>query len=547
MAGALLVYLWHVTRFWHYVNDDAYITFRYSRFLATGRGPYFNPGEHVEGYTNFLWMLLLAPLHAIGGESALPVIAKVLCVLCGAAAIAAAFALVRALTPPDRARPWSSAAPAVVAAGLIAVSPGFTLNSTSGLETALFSAEITGGVLVGLLGLRRSRWLGSGVFFAAAALTRPEGVLLFLVFGLTLLVSGRHGPLGSEVDTRGTPSASAAGSLVHRTYLLRDAAVVFGAVLAHLVFRVIAYDGEWLPNTYYAKVGGFWALSAASYVREHVLLNFLGLIGLTTGLAGWFLAKRSRLAGLPVVAVGLTGALLPLVTGPDWMLGGRMVMPFVPLLAVVVGIGWCRLAESSIGRLASPLVALTALAVVGSWFYQGKERSEWREHTEMRARGYASGHMALANYLRGQAAKPGDTVAIMDIGLVGYLCDQQRILDITGLTDRHIAKSPGEFMDKQYEPSYILDRHPEFIVFVYHAQGNPTQSPQGSVVFGRWTDIENRLAVDPEFQRSYVNPRPVPPGSTWTEAMAAQIGAERIFEHLHPGLYYLLALYRRQD
>ena len=40
--------------------DDAFISFRYARNLVRGHGLVFNPGEAVEGYTNFLWTLGLA-------------------------------------------------------------------------------------------------------------------------------------------------------------------------------------------------------------------------------------------------------------------------------------------------------------------------------------------------------------------------------------------------------------------------------------------------------------------------------------------------------
>src|SRR5689334_10099421 len=40
--------------------DDAYITFRYARNLVRGLGLVYNPGERIEGYTNFLWTILVA-------------------------------------------------------------------------------------------------------------------------------------------------------------------------------------------------------------------------------------------------------------------------------------------------------------------------------------------------------------------------------------------------------------------------------------------------------------------------------------------------------
>ncbi len=48
-----------------FIKDDAYISFRYCQNLAAGEGMVFNAGEHVEGFTNFLWVLLLTPFEAL--------------------------------------------------------------------------------------------------------------------------------------------------------------------------------------------------------------------------------------------------------------------------------------------------------------------------------------------------------------------------------------------------------------------------------------------------------------------------------------------------
>ena len=46
---------------WPMKLDDAFISFRYARNLVEGAGLVWNPGEPpVEGYSNFLWVLLLA-------------------------------------------------------------------------------------------------------------------------------------------------------------------------------------------------------------------------------------------------------------------------------------------------------------------------------------------------------------------------------------------------------------------------------------------------------------------------------------------------------
>ena len=46
---------------WHYrvIQDDAFISFTYAKHLVNGQGLTWN-GLPIEGYTNFLWVLLMA-------------------------------------------------------------------------------------------------------------------------------------------------------------------------------------------------------------------------------------------------------------------------------------------------------------------------------------------------------------------------------------------------------------------------------------------------------------------------------------------------------
>ncbi|MBI5290004.1 MAG: hypothetical protein HY873_13605, partial [Chloroflexi bacterium] len=62
-ASAGILLLQHF--YFHYTSDDAFISYRYARNLGDGVGPVWNRGEHVEGYTNFLWVGILAGLHKL--------------------------------------------------------------------------------------------------------------------------------------------------------------------------------------------------------------------------------------------------------------------------------------------------------------------------------------------------------------------------------------------------------------------------------------------------------------------------------------------------
>ena len=541
---ALGVYTAHAFSFRHYVNDDAYITFRYSRFLWQGLGPYYNAGEHVEGYTNFLLMLLMVPVLALGGEAALPTAAKVVGVIGGALSLLLAFWLVLVLKD-GRGLSLESVLAGTVAAGLVSVSPAFAVNSVSGLETTLFGACVTAGVFLAALGARRDRWCGSGLAFAAAVLTRPEGPLVFAVHWV---VQAASQPAATArlarvlVRPRAWRQMREDGTA---SRLALDAALVTGVFLVHVAFRRLAYDGEWLPNTYHAKAGGFWAIGAWQYVADGILSPLGGVLGVAAALAGLVLGRALPRRALPAVAVAVAGAALPFVVGTDWMLGQRLLMPFVPLAAVVVAIGWWGLVTWMIAKPAWAGPALGLVVVLLLWFVQSPARAAYLHDTAIRARGYHEGHEELARWLCRDATRPRDTVALMDIGIVGYRCIDRTILDITGLTDRFIAKSPGMFLDKRYDVRYILDRRPSVVIVVLWQPGDPDR-PMRSVRLAPWTRVEGLLLESPEFRRWYRSAsRPPAPGEPWLDALANGIGAAQVFLHAYPGRYYLLAAFRR--
>src|SRR5262249_52151509 len=62
--GFLLV---HALSF-RFAVDDAWISFRYARNLISGHGLVLHRGDAVEGYSNFLWVLLSAAGMAAGIE-----------------------------------------------------------------------------------------------------------------------------------------------------------------------------------------------------------------------------------------------------------------------------------------------------------------------------------------------------------------------------------------------------------------------------------------------------------------------------------------------
>src|SRR5512137_2328817 len=125
LAAALAFYVAHVV-YLNCVAEDAFITFRFARNLASGRGIVWNPGEApVEGYTNFLWLLLCSGALKLGLDA--PRFAQVAGTIAGGATILLVYLAGR------RIAAWPAGLAFVPALMLAACGP-FATWSGSGME-----------------------------------------------------------------------------------------------------------------------------------------------------------------------------------------------------------------------------------------------------------------------------------------------------------------------------------------------------------------------------------------------------------------------------
>ena len=143
-----------------FVTDDAAITLRYAKHLASGQGIRWNPGEHpVEGYTNFSHVLFGAAAIQLG----LPALSllRLLNQLCMLVLCVLVYALAFDVL---RSRRWATAASVMV--GLHAP---FAYWSSSGLETALYSMATYAGILAVAARAFAARALAGAVLVARGA------------------------------------------------------------------------------------------------------------------------------------------------------------------------------------------------------------------------------------------------------------------------------------------------------------------------------------------------------------------------------------------
>jgi len=445
--------------------DDAFITFRYVANAHAGHGLVWNapPFAPVEGYTGFLWALLLWWVWSWFGVLP-PDAANGLSIACGIGQ----FLLVAGAAMRLRDRRGALLPPAI---GLLVVAAVVTNRTflqwlTSGLETALFDLAVLAWVLFAFrLDERRpTRWLLAWSFAAAtAALTRPDGLLLVGATAATALLLWRR--LGLRALSRGLSPL-----------LL---------VVLHVAWRQLTY-GEWLPNTYYAKVTAAWPEAGARYLACFVVEHgtwvwaamVLAWLGVELARARGEVLRRLWLqlpataavaamlfhAGYYVLRVGgdhfeyrVLGHLVPLcalsAAAMAARLGGGMRMPLaVVLLAwLASGVGWLHLA---LVHQPPPVPNFRATAPhVPSW---ARPLARWFDSQQawLQLRAICVRCDRHASVLQEFAAQfphrmqveggndPFPVFATPTVGLAGWCLPDCTILDVHGLNDWVIARTP---------------------------------------------------------------------------------------------------------
>ncbi|MFH1335183.1 MAG: hypothetical protein ABII96_01585, partial [Candidatus Zixiibacteriota bacterium] len=223
----ILILILHINYF-RFVCDDAFISFRYAQNFVEGHGLVYNIGEKVEGYTNFLWTMLLSLFMRLGLN--VVTVSQVLGGLFSLSTILLLLRLNRKLYPRDNLFNYLSP--------LFLVSCGaYAAWSTGGLETSFYTFLLFLGSFVFVMGMDKPLYSAiSGMVFALACLTRLDGLIfagVTLVFYFNLCV--RKKQIGSK-------------------YLYSWALSFLIPFLIYFFWRW-SYYGKFLPNTFYVKVG----------------------------------------------------------------------------------------------------------------------------------------------------------------------------------------------------------------------------------------------------------------------------------------------------
>ncbi|HEY3495723.1 MAG TPA: hypothetical protein VGK73_13590 [Polyangiaceae bacterium] len=412
------------------VVDDAATSMQYAKNLALGNGIVFNAGERVEGYTNFLWVVLQAPLFLFAratGSDFVPLLVHFNLFILWACVVLIGLLSLRLA--------GGLFVPALIAVALALADNSFACWAVFGLETHLLA-------LCFLLALwfasrpHRLRWLAVGAALAAAHLTRPDAGLFCAVL------------LGSEcveVARAGFSRGSSATEFRSRAWdTARIAMVWLGVYGVYFAWRY-HYYGYPFPNTYYLKLGGpidAWARGieyVKGFFEERWYIPALALTAV--------LGVRERTARTLVVYLALHTLYVTYVGG-DFFSGHRFFVPEIPLFAVAIAIGLGRITailgryEEGLGRIGiSPAwiagagTAVFALGLVLVW-QRGRQEGPLKREI-LAWRDDLRDNRKLMAWLKAKAP-PGASVATCLIGHTGFFSDL-RVIDLCGVIDPVVA------------------------------------------------------------------------------------------------------------
>ncbi len=299
--------------FYNFLPDDTYITLRYARNVIRGEGFVFNEGERLEGYTNFLWLLLIV----LAGKAGAPLLlsARVMSAIFSACVLLLSCWAARDYARSTGGKNWDLALVSILPPMLLVSSAPLLAWSLSGTEIPLFTFLLLGGFL---LLQRRKKPESIFALLGLLGLVRPEGLLFCAVAGVFLLLTRSN----------------------RKEVLIKGACVLSIIYIPYIAWKWI-YFGSLLPNTFYAKTGPFGLMldNGSKYLFAFfVSYGYFLPIGLILDRNN---PAKLHSTVLPLCFI-LTHWIAVMLLGGDWMPHYRLLLPTMPIILLVLSGGLAR-------------------------------------------------------------------------------------------------------------------------------------------------------------------------------------------------------------
>lgn len=436
-----------------FMLDDAFISFRYARHLATGHGLVYNLSERpVEGYTNFLWTALMSLSFPLGVD-----------VVHFSQALGLLFALGTLVATHKLASSvLQSRAFALLGVVLLGTNYTFSAYVTGGLETQMQACLFVVSVLLTWQAAQgRARpglHLLLSLIYSVALLTRPDSAVLLSILWLFLLCrwAGDAAPAGKR--------------LVRALWIAVPMAAIVGCWLAWK----LQYYGSLLPNTFYAKAIATSPRQGLIYLYTFLRsYNLIALVLLIPLCGGVFTQAEPHGAGPHVAGLHLMAAVLLGWSAYTVWVGGdfmefRFFVPVLPFLFILVAAlirairGWKLKAVVTVAVIASSFLHAATFT-----FQHGIESIvQLDSHVASAGENWPGIGMALRALFNNDEHPV--TIATTAAGAIPYYSELETV-DMLGLNDRWIARNgepigsrPGHQKVASFE--YLVERGVNLVI-----------------------------------------------------------------------------------
>ena len=435
---ACLVLLVFVLRHQQFFHDDAFISLRYARNFAEHGELTWNLGEYVEGYTNFLYVLISAVPIRFGIDPTYAV--QIINLVAAFSMLIMQVYASRLILPGSQAR--LARASIVVAT---AATPALAIWVMGGLEAVVVSTFATAGLLA-LLPIAGKAAAPRNIFWAAlafslAVLTRLD-IAVFIAGAGAGLLMGNAGTLGKRL----LPAVIVVGV---------PALVSF----AHMAWRY-SYYGDFLPLTFHAKTEVEF-LVRLKFLPEFVSMSLPSIVMLTVAFLTsiWAVCRRqvSPYFWLLFLPVALQSAYV-VWSGADHMPAARVLVPVMPAAGLLL----LAALKDSPPKLAS----FVCIAAAGITFLGAIAKPPQAMDP--------AGDIGRVVGLYIKKSWPKDsTVALHTAGSTPYFATSMTFIDMLGLNDPTIAKrknvpilAPWQSVPGhgKGDGKYVMERKPDYII-----------------------------------------------------------------------------------
>lgn len=414
----------HNTRYYS-LFDDEMISMRYAEHIADGLGPQWNTnGEKVEGFSNPLWVYIMATIHLLPIPKAkISLVIQLLGLL---------ILIVNLYYIKKIAQLLSDNNKFIVIASLLLVTLYLPLINWTlqGVEISLIILLTSSSFYLTIKNLNDDKFSSIQLILLAIAIwIRMDAILIYLCFVLFLYFYDKN----------------------HYRQILHSGLIFLFISLIVLFIWRIHYFGEWLPNTYYLKMTGYPFFSRFGKGIYVFLKYILFLTPLLFALPYYLYIKTKKIILLLPLSILSIFIVYSIYIGGDswewWMPVNRFIILGMPLFIILMVISIFEISKTiskKITILSGKQNYIFIVSVLFAFIFLNFNRFEYLKGELLLSKTFTVKDNSNAVILALQANKilKKDTrVGVVIAGVLPYFLERNCI-DLLGKNDKAIARMP---------------------------------------------------------------------------------------------------------